>query len=151
MFFSYQLYIDHARWWCPEVTPLLACSTKLGCSWITTQVALKTLIYEKWKNEIPPLTFPRWYLIWHKHKTHKEATFFWSILHRVVAMNKLHGRISVTIDKSCTYCGPNQVESMESMFFNCPLVQRVWRYHVNIIWQLLFLKEVIQVPENLMQ
>lgn len=75
-----QLYFDLGRWWWHEVTPFLAYYTKFGRSWITTQIVLKNQIYDKWKNLISPFPSPRWNLIWHKHKAHKEVDFLWFVL-----------------------------------------------------------------------
>lgn len=70
------------------MTHFLAYFAKLGCSWITTQVALKKSIHGKWKNEIPPSTSPGWNLVWNKHKAQKKVPFLWSVLHKVVVVNK---------------------------------------------------------------
>jgi hypothetical protein len=53
-----------------------------------------------------------------------------------VAVNEWRGKISVEIDQSCPHCGPQSVESVEHMFYSCPLAQQVWRYAANIVWQL---------------
>ena len=47
------------------------------------------------------------------------------VLHKVAVVNEWRGRISATIDKSCTQYGPHHVEHR---FFNYPLAQHVWHY-----------------------
>ena len=73
---------------------------------------------------------------WYKRKVHKEAIFPWSIIHKVVVMNKRRGWTLAKIDKSRSCCGLSVVESMEHRFFNCPLAPPVCYYEVNIIGQL---------------
>ena len=73
-----------------EVTPFLAYNAKRGQLWIIAQVALKKSFIDKWKNEIPPSTSPRWKLIWHKHKAQKGVIFLWSILHKATVANEWH-------------------------------------------------------------
>ena len=53
-------------------------------------------------------------------------------------------------DESCLYCGLQSVESAKHIFFSCPLAQQVWRYAVNITWQL-FAKMITLVLGNLSQ
>lgn len=84
----------------------------------------------KWMNEIPPSTFPKWNIIRHKAKAQKEAGFIWSVIHKAVAVNERRGKISMKIDKSCPHCGPQSVESIEHMFYNCPLAQQGWQHHL---------------------
>ena len=78
----------------------------MGKKWITTQDSFKKSILDKWWNENFPFISPRWNIIWHKHKAHKEMAFFWSIIHKVVAVNEWRGRISMEIDKNYPHCGP---------------------------------------------
>ena len=65
-----QLYFDHARWWWLEVTPFLAYSTKEGRKWINKQTTLEEPVPHKCPK-IPPSTFPKWNIIWHKDKAQK--------------------------------------------------------------------------------
>ena len=53
-----------------------------------------------------------------------------------MAVNEWRGQSWMAIDKSCPHFGPQLVVSIESVFYNCPLVQHGWRYASNIIWQL---------------
>jgi hypothetical protein len=53
----------------------IAYSTKKVRKWIIKQEALKKSIPHKWWNEIPPSTFPKWNIIWHKTKAQKEVAF----------------------------------------------------------------------------
>lgn len=46
------------------------------------------------------------------------------------------GKASAEVDKSSPYCGQQSMETVECKFFSYPLVQQVWRYATNIIWQL---------------
>ena len=83
-----QFFFDPTRWWWPKVTPFLAYSSKLGKTWITSQVTLRKLIPDKWRNEISPSTSLKWNVIWHKHKAQKEAAFFWLVFHKALAVNE---------------------------------------------------------------
>ena len=78
---------------------------------------------------------PKWNTIWHKAKAQKEATFLWSVIHKAMAINEWHSKISVEIDQSCSHCGPQLIKLVEHMLYNCPLAHHVWRYAANIIWQ----------------
>lgn len=89
----------------------------------------------------------RWHIIWHMHEAQNEATFLWSIIHKVVALNKCRVQISREIDNSFLHCGPQFVESVEHRFFSCLLAQQVCRYAVNIIWQL-FAKKATLALDN---
>jgi len=60
----------------------------------------------------------------------------WSFIHKVVVVNEWRGGILVEIDNNCFHCGSQFVESVEHIFFNCPLTQQVQRYVANIMWQL---------------
>jgi hypothetical protein len=84
----------------------LTYSAKKGRKWITKQVVLRRLIPHKWRNGIPPSTSPKWNIIRHKAKAQKEATFFWSVIHNVMAVNKWRGKILEEIDKNCPHCTP---------------------------------------------
>jgi hypothetical protein len=64
------------------------------------------------------------------------VAFFWSIIHKAMAINEWRGKISVEINQSRPHCGPQSVESVEHKFYSCPFAQHVWRYATNIIWQL---------------
>ena len=77
---------------------------------------------------LAPFTSLRWNIIWHKHKAHREVALLWSVSHKVVALNKWHGRISMEVDKSCPRCSLEAMELVEHMFFSCPLAQEVCRY-----------------------
>jgi hypothetical protein len=55
-------------------------------------VALKKSIPQKWKNEIPPSTSPKWNIIWHKAKAQKEAAFLWMVIHKTMVVNKWRGK-----------------------------------------------------------
>lgn len=55
----------------------------------------------------------------------KKLPSFRLVLHKVAVVNEWRGRISATIDKSCTQYGPHHVEHR---FFNYPLAQHVWHY-----------------------
>jgi len=70
-----QLFFDPTRWWGPEVTIFFVYTAKLDRAWITIQVALRDLIPDTWRNEIPPSASFRWNIIWHKHKAQKDTTF----------------------------------------------------------------------------
>ena len=95
---SFNCFLDPACWWWPEATPFLAYSAKLGRKWITKQVALKKSIPHKWQCEISPSMLLKWNIIWHKAKAQKEVAFHWSVIHKAVAVNELHGRIMVEMD-----------------------------------------------------
>ena len=82
-----------------KVDQLFAYSVKEGRKWITKQVALNKLIPHKWWNENPLSTFSKWNIIWHKAKAQKEVAFLWTIIHKVVVINKWRGKISVEINK----------------------------------------------------
>ena len=46
------------------------------------------------------------------------------------------GKFWQMIHKSCLHCGVQSMESVEHMFFSCPLAQQGWWYVANIMWQL---------------
>ena len=78
----------------------------------------------------------------------KKPAFLWSVIHKAVAVNKWHSKISADIDKSCPHCGPWSVKSMKHRFYNCPLAQQMWRYVANIIWKNHLPKERTSVHGN---
>ena len=106
----------------------------------TKQKALKKSIPHKWRNEIPSSTSSKWNTIWHKAKAQKEDAFLWLVIHKVVAINAWHWKISMDIDKCCPHCSPQSVESVEHRLFSCPLAQQGWRYAACIMWQLLAIR-----------
>ena len=61
---------------------------------------------------------------------HKEANFLWSIIHKVVAMNRWHGRILTKIDKNCLHCDPQFVVLVVHRFFSCPLAPKCGAMHL---------------------
>lgn len=96
-------------------------SAKYGRKWIITQETLERSISDKWQNEIPSSTSPNWRIVWYKHEARKEATtFLRSVVHKLVALNEWHGRISTKIDKSCPHYGSPVIESVEHIFLSCP-------------------------------
>jgi hypothetical protein len=117
-----QLFFDHARWWWREVTPFFAYSTKEGRKCITKQATLKMPIMLKWCNEIPPPPSPSGITSSTKLRQKKRRFSLWSIIHKVVAVNEWHCKISMEIDKNCPHCGPQLVESVEHRFYSYPLV-----------------------------
>jgi hypothetical protein len=52
------LFLELAHWWWPKVALFFAYLAYLGRKWISTQMALKRSIPDKWRNEIPPSTSP---------------------------------------------------------------------------------------------
>ena len=68
-----------------------------------------------------------------KHK--KEVALLWSVIHKAIAVNERHGKISTDIDKNGPRCGSKSVELVEHRFFSCPLVEQGWRYVANIMWE----------------
>ena len=130
------MFFDHARWWWPEVTPFYAYSFKMGRKWIPKQQVFKKSIPHKWWTEIPPSTSPKWNIIQHKAKAQKEVALLWSVIHKAIAVNERHGKISTDIDKNGPRCGSKSVELVEHRFFSCPLVEQGWRYVANIMWEL---------------
>jgi hypothetical protein len=52
-----------------------------------------------------------------------------------MVVNEWCGRISTEVDKNCPRRGSRAMESVERMFFTCPLAQQAWRCAPNIIWQ----------------
>jgi hypothetical protein len=94
------------------------------------------LIPNKWQPKIPSLlpSYGTSYGI--KHKARKEVASVWSIIHKVVAVNEWHGKISIDINKKikCPRCGSSAMELVRHRFSNCPLAQQVWRYAANVMW-----------------
>ena len=83
----------------------------------------------------PPLP-PKWNIMWHKAKAQKEVAFLWSVIHKPVAVDECHGKISIEINKSFPSYGPQSVKLVEHRFFSNPLAQQGWRCATNTMWQL---------------
>ena len=68
----------------------------------------------------------------HKKRRRSSGRSFMRRLQLTNATVKSRWRLT----KSCPHCGPQSVESIKHMFYNCPPAQQGWQYAANIIWQL---------------
>ena len=95
--------------------------------WTTTQDAPKKSVRNKWW----------WNIILHKHNAQKmrlscgqSSRRWWQWMD---GAGESQWRLTPV---GYFHCGSQFVESVEHMFFNCPLTQQMWRYVANMMWQL---------------
>lgn len=70
-----------------------------------------------------------WSQVWDTLRVCKEATFMWSIWHKVVAVSewKAHGFAPTSIFKQCPFCLPNTSESIKLKIWHCSQTRRARR------------------------
>ncbi|CAL5421745.1 unnamed protein product [Camellia sinensis] len=67
-----------------------------------------------------------WKRLWHFKIPPKWTLFLWKCLHNILPVKHELKMRGLTIDVLCSRCSAND-ETIEHLFFDCPLSQRVWR------------------------
>ena len=58
-------------------------------------------------------------------------SFQYKIIHRIIACNKKLFDMKIKDSPTCNFC--NQIDDIDHFFFNCPMVQTLWRSFFQLV------------------
>ena len=116
---------DPDRWRCADGDQFLNYTTKQGREILSSRDPGIPCVAEKWQGYLPANYRFYWSQVWDPLRAGKEATFMWSIWHKVVAVNEWRAKIApASISKQCPFCLPNTSESIKHKFWDCIQARR---------------------------
>ena len=104
-----------------------------GRELLRRNTTIPNVVERKWPGILPANYKLRWNNIWDTERVRKEAGLMWLIWYKAVAVNAWRGVISQDIDQSCVVCLKGIKETVLHRFWECPAVQRAWRWREALI------------------